>query len=205
MNMNNKEKLYLTKLANQQNYSVGDFFKHPAGSIGAAFSGPPAGVMSEKPTNVLQQAGQAGQQAGAMFNTVAQPLVGMAGTMWNSFAPQGAKTWAQNKATTSLYGSDMNTMGDRISANPTPGMNNQAKQFGEHVSAETVMQNGNITKDQITTNQPGTAQSPWQQALGSFAMTGNAPTRTYATGTPINTNLTTNKEEITGYNMTPRK
>lgn len=43
--MNNKEKLYLVKLAG----SIGDFFKHPAGSVGAAFSRPPAGGAAAQP------------------------------------------------------------------------------------------------------------------------------------------------------------
>lgn len=59
--MNNKEKLYLVKLAEAGggvlgaglgNMSVGDFFKHPAGSVGAAFSGPPAGGAAAQPKSL---------------------------------------------------------------------------------------------------------------------------------------------------------
>lgn len=127
---------------------------------------------------------------GQLGNAMAQPLVSAAGGMWNKFAPQGAKDWAQGAAQKSLYGASQsgdNWNSDAAAkwrANPSAGMD-ETTDVPMSVESFTNTNNEEVVEDRTAVRQPGTAQSPWQQALGSFARTGNAPTQTHATGTPV--------------------
>ena len=147
--MNNKEKYFLIKVAEQQSSSLA-----------------------------------------TMGNTLAQPLVSAAGGMWNKFAPQGAKDWAQGAAQKSLYGASQsgdNWNSDAAAkwrANPSAGMD-ETTDVPMSVESFTNTNKENVVEDRTAVRSPGTAQSPWQQTLGSFARTGNAPTQTHATGTPV--------------------
>lgn len=184
--MNNKEKLYLVKLA--------------GAAAGAAAAG------AAQPT---------AQDYGNAANMAAQPLVGMAGSMWNSFAPQGAKDWAQGKAMNMAYGggfnNDVNKMGldafmDAASSDERTGFNWDKSQ-GEMVESQDAMStsgNQQQTDQRASTTQAGTAQNPFNQVMGSLIKNdGNMPTRTFNTGSNIYKNVQTANGEMGKTSLLP--
>lgn len=137
------------------------------------------------------------QDYGNAANMVAQPLLNIGANLYNKFAPQSVKNFAQGKAMNMAYGggfnndvSKMDQMGlaDKMYSTGPVGFN-QDKGQGEMISARTMSStsgNQNQFDDRTSNTMAGTAQNPFRQIMGGMINNnGNIPTRTFNTGANV--------------------
>jgi hypothetical protein len=118
----------------------------------------------------------------AIQTPVGQGALRAGAGVYNRFVPQGWKDRIGGSLTT-----NPNSLKDsRFTADPTKGMSVNS-QTNVHNTAQATNGVGNaasnLTED-ITTKEPGFANSPLQQLKGSLQM-GRLPYRTFAKGTPV--------------------
>jgi len=131
----------------------------------------------------------------ALQSPLGQGALNLGGNLYNKM-PEGIRSGVANQALR-MGGLTNQNAGSWQYPGFTPKPGGQV-----HVDARTMVENGNLTEDRITTQTPGKAGSPWGQ-VARGAMTGRMPTRTFSQGSPVANQLDVNMDEITGDKLIP--